>query len=148
MTEKVYDCKDYSFEYPSDGFIYELPRPDGAVDVRFQNKEDNSTAIWIDIEPMPGKKGAETQAKAAFRDRLDAVKDAVDLAPYEVKGAREKGWRLRKWMVDGGKLPGIFDYAFLEGKGRLFRIYYYAPVKLFYSGQEPMNQIVETFTIK
>jgi hypothetical protein len=148
MTDKTYDCKEYHFDYPADGIIFEIPRSDGGKDVRFQNKEDNATAIWIEIEPVTGKGTAEEYAKAAFQDRVDAAKDAVDVAPYELKDAKEKGWRLRKWMVDGGKLPGIFEYAYLGGKGRMYRIYYYAPVKLFYSGQKPFNQIVETFTIK
>jgi hypothetical protein len=148
MDSKKYEWTEFSFEYPGDGTIIEMPQPDGTMQVRFKNKEDNKTAIRIEVEPLTGSKSAEDLAKDAFQDRDDFVKDAKELAPHELKDTKEKGWRVRKWMLDGAQYLGIFDYAFLEGKGKRYRIYYFTTAKLFDSGQAAFEQIVKTFEIK
>ncbi len=148
MTTFNYNKPEISFDYPDEGVIFEFDESDGMNVVRFQTKRDNKTAVRIQIRRFTRSKEAKEAASNLFADRLKALRDAVDLAPYALENTKEKGWRLRKWMVDGGRILGIIDCAFLQRGEKIFKVSYFAPVRKFYSGQMAFNVIVSTFEIK
>ncbi len=148
MPTLIFSMGGISFECPEEGAVSLSELPGGKKMVRYHTKKDNKIAVMIDIQAEERYKKAEEAAKNNFHNRLNATKDAVDVAPHELENSKEKGWRLRKWMVDGSRFLGIIDCAFLQKGEKIYKISYFAPVKLFYSGQKAFNQIVETFEIK